>query len=236
MIIIINNLIDNFDNYEVKVFDTLNGNEIKSFHTGSENFTFINQIEWSPDNKRIYVIFHKYPNFHSYCFDIHTGALLFSNIFYAGVAKIFLSQNNKLMCIAHNNRQIEILNALTGELLNTIDSINGYVIKFSQDSNHLIIQTYSDDVDEYMSHQNRLLDIIKFNFNTLESQINDEKIIKLDKYMHTIEYSSIITIAPVGYIKKICKGRKEINGQLTFLESGKYCIFCDGHLTFIFKF
>jgi hypothetical protein len=227
MILIINNL-NNY--FEIKVFDTLTGDEIKSFNITSENFKFINEFKCSSDNKRIYVVFYKEQNFHLYCFDINTGVLLFSNIFYAGVSKIFLSPNNKLMCIAHDMiRLIEIFNAITGELLYSIDNVNGHVIKFSKDSNHLIIQTYSDDVDEYLSHQNILLDIIKFNFNTLESKINDENNVFKHNHdpMHNLKYSSMITIYPNGYIKKISGGSSRMNGKLSFSESGKYCFLFD---------
>ncbi len=252
------------DKYIFDIFDTLSGSLLGIVETKSiVDFGFINEIKCSPDNKRIYVVFYKDPNLHLYCFDIQqnvnsgedTENTLFNFNFYPGVSKVFLSPDSKIMCIYHNMiRQIEIYNALTGELLNTFEYINGHVIKF-HDNDNLIIHTFSDDVEEYMGHQNVLLDYIKFNINTQERKIIDEVELHSPNYIqyienyeskkirrwsqeqnnYTIDYNSKIIVYPNGEINKFTGEKQHIVGKLKYSKSKKYVIHHNGIFFEIFK-
>ncbi len=250
------------DKYIVSILDTLSGSLVGIVQS-KLNFTFINEIKCSPDNKRLYVVFYQDQNFHLYCFDIQQNIneenikekTLFNFYFYPGVSKVFLSPNSKIICIYHSMiRLIEIYNALTGELLNTFENINGHVINF-YDNEHLIIHTFSDDVEEYMGHQNVYLDYIKFNINTHEEVIIDKEELNSPKYVeyiqdyessqvsswsqernnYTIDYNSKITIYANGEINKTTGKREHIQGKIKYSTSKKYIIHHNGIFFEIFK-
>jgi hypothetical protein len=252
------------DKYIFDIFDILSGSLLGIVESRSiVDFSFINEIKCSPDNKKLYIFFYKDPNLHLFCFDIEqnvnegktTENKLFNFCFYPGVSKVFLSPNSKIMCIYHNMiRQIEIYNALTGELLNTIENMNGHVIKF-YDNDNLIIHTFSDNVEEYMAHQNVYLDYIKFNINIQERNIIDKVEMHSPKYIqyiesyeskqvnrwskerniYTIEYNSNITVYPNGEINKTTRGKKHIEGKIKYSKSKKYVIHYNDIFFEIFK-
>ncbi len=250
--------------YIFDIFDILSGSRIGIIQSKSTiDFSFINEIKCSPDNKKLYVVFYKDPNLHLYCFDIQqninggmiTENTLFNFYFYSGVSKVFLSPDSKIMCIYHNMiRLIEIYNALTGELLNTFENMNGHVINF-HDNEHLIIHTFSDDVEEYMGHQNVLLDYIKFNINTQEREIIDEVEMQSPNYTqyienyenekvrrwsqernnYTIDYNSKMIIYPNGEIKKTTEGTSHVASTIKYSKSKKYVIYHNSIFFEIFK-
>jgi hypothetical protein len=259
--IIVGNVYNN--KYIFDIFDTLSSSRIGIVQSKSTiDFKFINEIKISPDNKMIYVVFYKDPNLHLFCFDIEqnvnegktTENTLFNFDFYSGVSKVFLSPNSKTMCIYHNMiRQIEIYNALTGELLNTFENMNGHVIKFHDDE-HLIIHTFSDDVEEYMGHQNVYLDYIKFNINTQEREIINKVELYSPTYIdciynyecnkvllwrghdvNRIYYNSKIIVYANGEIDKTNGKGNDIVGKIKYSKSKKYVIHHNDIFFQIFK-